>query len=611
MSETAATTRFLFTAVPLQGHFWPCLCVAAALANNHGADVTFAAYEDKRAAMNAASPAIGFRALPPLPDALASDLARQLAAASDKRAIPRERRAPRVGSTVFPFYEEHMYAPLLQVAKDMVAEQRAATAAAAAAAAAAASVVVVCEHACLAAHDVAETLSLPLALLWQLPLQYALAMGVGPSGAPMLRDARVPVELPGAVLPARLTAWQRAVANPRLRRRQLRVLWDEYVPKRLAARERSGVAAQAEAAGGRATWAGVAPFAPATDALPRQVLHVVSGSPLLEPESARAHALPPGWSLSGPQGVDFSQGGGGDERPQQQQQQQQQKQPAHHHHHHHHHPAVAALLAEAELDAASRVVYVAFGTLAAFDDRATIEAMARAFVALAAAEQGGGGPSGGGGSPAASPPRRTYVVWSLPPAGQALLPRDLLDEEEEEGEGGETPRPRMHVVPSPGAPAPPRPPGVLVVPRAEQQRLLSHPSVALFVSHCGLNSAYEALARGVPLVGWALFADQHVNAQHARNEGVGVVVPDDGADGDGSGCAARGPGGTRRDARAIGAIVRGALADEGMRARARALGRRLRAARRSGADEAAATLLEAFAVSAREEEETRLTSLIA
>jgi hypothetical protein len=565
MTSPTRQTRFLFTAVPLQGHFWPCLCVAAALAKR-GADVSFAAYEDKRSQVAAASPRIAFRALPPLSAELTAALGEALRVASNKIDVPPERRAPRVGSTVFPFYEEHMYLPLLSVAKEMVAA--AAAAEEQAATPATTRVVIVCEHACLAAHDVAETLSLPLTLLWQLPLQYSLAMaGAIKLKSPLVRDGRVPVELPGAVLPASMSLWQRLVINPSLKKRQLRVLWDEYVPKRRLARERSGVAAQAEAAGGQARWKGEAPFAPAAEALPRPPLHIVSGSALLEPEALGRHALPAGWSLSGPQGVDLSSGEGDKQKP-----------PAQHH------PSVAALLAEAERSSEASIVYVAFGTLATFDDRATIEAMARAFVGLVEAAEGDN--------------NKTFVIWSLPPAGQALLPADLIAPPSSSAEGATggaktNPKILLHVVPSADAPAPlTAAPQVLVVPRTEQQALLSHPSVKLFVSHCGLNSKCEALVRGVPLVGWPLFADQFINAQHAVNLGVGVTVPDDGIDGDGSHPTSS--EGTRRDARAIEAIVRAALADGGMAARARELGERLRAAERSGADEAAETLAKAF-----------------
>jgi hypothetical protein len=631
--------HFLFTSVPLQGHFHPTLCVAAALAKR--ARVTFLAFEEKREAVAAAN--VAFRSLGAFDPALERDLNAQLAAV-DKRLVPIPRRAPRMGSIVFPFYEEHIYAPLLEAVRAEVLAA-AESAAARESAAAPAMIVLVCEHASLAAHDVAETLSLPLALLWQLPLFYSLCMA-GQGGCAVARHPRVPVELPGVVLPARMSAWQRLAVNSRLKCRQMSVLCDEYVPKRHAARARSGAAAASAAGAGGGGWRGQAPFAPAVSALPRPVVHVVSGSALLEPARAVMAqgggrcSLPPGWFLSGPQGVVLDDDDPSPDAA-------AADDPPNHHHHHHHSPSVRRLLAAAEREGAP-VLYVAFGTLATFDrEGGTIAAMARAFAALV----GGGG--GGGGSGAAgreqpsssSPPTTPYVLWSLAPAGQDHLPGEVLASldplarvvrsEEEEGDGeGEVQQQQEE------EPPPPPPPRLLVVPRVRQQALLSHGSVRLFLSHCGLNSTCEALMRGVPLVCWPLFADQHINASHAANEGAGVVVPDDGPDGtttaavaaasgrrsgrpggrrrrsgngngeedereDGSSCGNGGGGsgdqrgaeeGTRRDARAIEAILRGALADEGMLRRARALGERMRAeaAGNSGAEVAADVLLRAF-----------------
>uniref|UniRef100_A0A0E0M6L6 Glycosyltransferase n=1 Tax=Oryza punctata TaxID=4537 RepID=A0A0E0M6L6_ORYPU len=46
---------------------------------------------------------------------------------------------------------------------------------------------------------------------------------------------------------------------------------------------------------------------------------------------------------------------------------------------------------------------------------------------------------------------------------------------------------------------------------APQQRVLAHPAVACFVSHCGWNSTMEGVRNGVPFVAWPYFADQFVN----------------------------------------------------------------------------------------------------
>ncbi|CAH9079505.1 unnamed protein product [Cuscuta epithymum] len=63
---------------------------------------------------------------------------------------------------------------------------------------------------------------------------------------------------------------------------------------------------------------------------------------------------------------------------------------------------------------------------------------------------------------------------------------------------------------------------------APQLRILSHPSIGGFVSHCGWNSVSESIECGVPIIAMPMHLDQPINAKLIVNIGVGVeVVKDD------------------------------------------------------------------------------------
>ncbi|XVE83690.1 hypothetical protein DITRI_Ditri16bG0106800 [Diplodiscus trichospermus] len=49
---------------------------------------------------------------------------------------------------------------------------------------------------------------------------------------------------------------------------------------------------------------------------------------------------------------------------------------------------------------------------------------------------------------------------------------------------------------------------------APQQKVLGHPSIACFISHCGWNSTIEGVSNGIPFLCWPYFADQFVNQSY-------------------------------------------------------------------------------------------------
>ncbi|KAF8394638.1 hypothetical protein HHK36_020852 [Tetracentron sinense] len=63
----------------------------------------------------------------------------------------------------------------------------------------------------------------------------------------------------------------------------------------------------------------------------------------------------------------------------------------------------------------------------------------------------------------------------------------------------------------------------VVVQWCPQEKVLAHPSIACFVTHCGWNSSLESLSSGVPIVTLPQLGDQVTNAKFLGDVyGVGV-----------------------------------------------------------------------------------------
>ncbi|KAG7597939.1 UDP-glucuronosyl/UDP-glucosyltransferase [Arabidopsis suecica] len=61
-----------------------------------------------------------------------------------------------------------------------------------------------------------------------------------------------------------------------------------------------------------------------------------------------------------------------------------------------------------------------------------------------------------------------------------------------------------------------------------QEKVLSHPAIGGFLTHCGWNSTLESLSCGVPMVCWPFFAEQQTNCKFSCDEWeVGIEIGGD------------------------------------------------------------------------------------
>ncbi|KAK4483276.1 hypothetical protein RD792_010461 [Penstemon davidsonii] len=108
--------------------------------------------------------------------------------------------------------------------------------------------------------------------------------------------------------------------------------------------------------------------------------------------------------------------------------------------------------------------------------------------------------------------------------------------------------------------------GIIVQKWAPQTKILSHPSIGGFLSHCGWSSITESMYFGVPIIALPFKLDQPINARLAVEAGIGVEVE-------------RGENGhfVREDiAKAIDKVVSGDNFGECLRSKARELSEKMK-----------------------------------
>lgn len=67
--------------------------------------------------------------------------------------------------------------------------------------------------------------------------------------------------------------------------------------------------------------------------------------------------------------------------------------------------------------------------------------------------------------------------------------------------------------------------GMVVTGWCPQEKVLSHPAIGGFLTHCGWNSMMESVFAGVPMICWPFFADQLTNRKFCCDEwGLGMEI---------------------------------------------------------------------------------------
>ncbi|KAF8095490.1 hypothetical protein N665_0331s0010 [Sinapis alba] len=70
--------------------------------------------------------------------------------------------------------------------------------------------------------------------------------------------------------------------------------------------------------------------------------------------------------------------------------------------------------------------------------------------------------------------------------------------------------------------------GKVVTGWCRQEKVLSHPAIGAFLTHCGWNSMMESVFAGVPMICWPFFADQLTNRKFCCGEwGLGMEIGDE------------------------------------------------------------------------------------